>query len=589
MTLWREPLKVLEEHLELYAATEALLRAIDRALVNLVSHRDDSDAVFDVIMKGILDLLKGRHGQLLLVEREGDVRELAIRWTSGSDRVGSRVSIEESVSGKAVEAGESLIIDDVTLEENYVRLLGSEEEPIKSELVVPIIDEFEESEVIIGVINIESTELSAFTDRHREILETVAGQASIAIRQVNLQEHFGSVVQRLSTIVRESWPLTKTLSFIWESVQRLVPTADHCQILLLEGNELSITFTTGHEIPGTKFDVERSISGKAVIEGKPQNIGDVRNERELYQSVLGGMRSELAVPILIGGETLGVINAESGQINAFSVYDESILALFADQAAVAIASSRQLQKLEAEQRIHLGLAALAKVGDVAGNMVHRLNNLIGPIPVWIQEIRQKSTDSLDDPLLSKRLEDIERVVRDVLDLVEQVRQKSIEPEGPTEVEAPAIIKQAIDSIRIPANINVIEQFDDNLPQLVYPKDELIEMVRNLVKNAADVLGDGGEITVRAVEWLSEYRTGKPSEGVEILVTDNGPGISQENLDEIWKLGFTTKGPGEGLGYGLWWVRTSIENWGGFAWAKPNPDKGMTFGLKLPFRARVPQP
>ena len=65
----------------------------------------------------------------------------------------------------------------------------------------------------------------------------------------------------------------------------------------------------------------------------------------------------------------------------------------------------------------------------------------------------------------------------------------------------------------------------------------------------------------------------------IQVTDNGPGITAENLDHIFKPFFTSKREGTGLGLSL--VYGIVENQGGRIWAHSEPDKGATFIIELP--------
>jgi len=578
--IWRPALAQLEAELVLYGKTEELLRTIDKQLLVELGHPAN---LFGILMTGVLELLEAREGQLLLSSGEAPESPLEIVWTTGSEPIGTQVTVGDTVCGKAVQTKQAVVIDDVAVEPRYTRLLGSPGAPIKSELAIPVVDDTGKGPVVLGVINVESSKVAAFGPRQISVLTLVAGQAAIALRQAQLQRHFGDVVHQLGKLVRESWPLTKTLHFIWDSLQKLVPHADHCQILLREYEQLSIIYTTGNEAPGTRVDIADSISGQAVEEQKVINLGDVSKSAR-YKPVLPGMHSELAVPAILAGEVVALINLESRRISAFTGYDEYIVQLFADHAALAISMSKRINDLDVMRRRHIGLASLAHVGDIAGNMIHRFTNLLGPIPVWIQEIEKKNAEDLKQkPPLHKRLTEIKDVVVQALDLGRQMMRRVSEGSKAVEINIPAIIAEAVKSSRLSDTVKVNVTCPPDIPSIFYPKEDLVEVLRNIIKNASEAMQGTGTVSINVREWVSQHRPGKPKEGVEIHIVDDGPGADNESLGEMFSPGFTSRGTSGGLGYGLWWVRTTVDLWGGNVWAKRNSGRGLTVGLMLLYR------
>lgn len=103
--------------------------------------------------------------------------------------------------------------------------------------------------------------------------------------------------------------------------------------------------------------------------------------------------------------------------------------------------------------------------------------------------------------------------------------------------------------------------------------ELLEWAfENLLKNAVDALGKGGEIRVRAHAVPG---------GVEVRVADNGKGIPREMRGRVFQPGFTTKRRGWGLGLALV-LRIVEEYHGGRIWIEDNPDRrGVCFAMHLP--------
>ena len=101
----------------------------------------------------------------------------------------------------------------------------------------------------------------------------------------------------------------------------------------------------------------------------------------------------------------------------------------------------------------------------------------------------------------------------------------------------------------------------------YP-DRLHGALLNLLINALDAMPDGGRLHLS----LTKART------VEIQVCDSGPGIDTDRLSDVWRLHFTTKAQGTGIG--LYVARSIIEAHGGTIHYQPNPKGGSCFIVEL---------
>ncbi|HEY5902886.1 MAG TPA: PAS domain S-box protein, partial [Anaerolineales bacterium] len=126
---------------------------------------------------------------------------------------------------------------------------------------------------------------------------------------------------------------------------------DNCGVLLLdESGRFLIPHASYH---GNILDTDRrahpvdsGVSGLVVSTGRARRIADVSGVAEFY-SVSPGVRSELCVPIISGGEVTGVINLESRQVDAFDEADERLIHTIAGTVATAI---QKLRLFEAERR-----------------------------------------------------------------------------------------------------------------------------------------------------------------------------------------------------------------------------------------------
>jgi signal transduction histidine kinase len=88
-------------------------------------------------------------------------------------------------------------------------------------------------------------------------------------------------------------------------------------------------------------------------------------------------------------------------------------------------------------------------------------------------------------------------------------------------------------------------------------------------NALDAMPDGGTLQLSVVKTTT----------IQVRLCDTGPGIASETLPDVWRLHFTTKARGTGLG--LYVTRTTVEADGGTISYQPNPNGGSCFIIDLP--------
>jgi diguanylate cyclase (GGDEF)-like protein len=96
--------------------------------------------------------------------------------------------------------------------------------------------------------------------------------------------------------------------------------------------------------PPMLFDLS-GIAGYVARTGRPQRLFDIATD-ERYQPGLAGAKSELAVPMISRGRTIGVLNAESMEIGGFTEKDEKVLTILAGSAAMAYENARLQKQLE---------------------------------------------------------------------------------------------------------------------------------------------------------------------------------------------------------------------------------------------------
>jgi signal transduction histidine kinase len=116
------------------------------------------------------------------------------------------------------------------------------------------------------------------------------------------------------------------------------------------------------------------------------------------------------------------------------------------------------------------------------------------------------------------------------------------------------------------------EHDPTTPKLWAARDQVHQVLLNLILNAIHAAGRGGHVLVRVL----------PSElGVAIEVEDDGPGIDAEDLERIFDPFYTTKDPDRGTGLGLTICQQLVANHDGSIEVRSHPDQGATFRVLLP--------
>ena len=221
---------------------------------------------------------------------------------------------------------------------------------------------------------------------------------------------------------------------------------------------------------------------------------------------------------------------------------------------------------------------LASVGQLAAGIAHEINNPLTGI-LTFSSLLLSQTDQ--DPAVREDLETIVRetkrcrdIVKGLLDFSRQV------PPRKTNSDINAIVNQAlsiVDHELDVANIQVTRGLLDELPDVRVDANQLVQVLINLLVNAALAIGPkkGGEIFVG-----TDLQKIDGTQHIEIKVADNGCGIPSQNLQKVFEPFFTTRDTG-GTGLGLAVVWGIVEEHRGTISVDSKPNRGTTFTIHLP--------
>ena len=139
-------------------------------------------------------------------------------------------------------------------------------------------------------------------------------------------------------------------------------------------------------------------------------------------------------------------------------------------------------------------------------------------------------------------------------------------------EGMQLIERQVSVARVRLRLHI----DDDIPNILGVRDQLHQVVLNLVLNAADASTPDGIVELRI-----SRDPAKPTEWALLEVRDYGEGIPREHLEKVFDPFFTTKGPDKGSGLGLMMVHQIVADHGGSIELTSDIGSGTTFGIRLP--------
>lgn len=140
-------------------------------------------------------------------------------------------------------------------------------------------------------------------------------------------------------------------------------SATFADILLLEGDRMSILASEGYELPnrGVTISASEGLVGWVVQNGKSLLVNDVRSDPRYYQ-LYEDIRSEMAAPLIVAGECIGVLDVESARLNAYDGEDLHLLEIVASTTASAVRNAQMHGETETWRTYYQGV--LDQTGDV---------------------------------------------------------------------------------------------------------------------------------------------------------------------------------------------------------------------------------
>jgi signal transduction histidine kinase len=241
-----------------------------------------------------------------------------------------------------------------------------------------------------------------------------------------------------------------------------------------------------------------------------------------------------------------------------------------NQAQLEVRIAERTRELEESQGHVLHQEKMAAFGLLAAGIAHEVGNPLTSISSLVQILDARGPDEYTREKLKLVTSQLARIQSTLRELVTFSRPASDEP---GRVAVRDVVDEALGIAKYykgGKNRQIVSAVPDGLPPVEGVRDQLVQVVFNLVLNAIDATGKGGRIEV-----LGGCDDGR----VTLAVTDDGTGIDPAQQVRLFRPYFTTKRQGTGLG--LFVSRKIVEHHGGSIECRSSAGHGTTFRIDLP--------
>ena len=558
-------------------------------LLNQVGHvlhsTLDAQEALQLILREAVRLMRASSGSVVLVTPTSRFLESQAAHGLPPDLADFKLPIGVGITGWVARTGKPARVGDVTRDPRYVAVRPG----VCSELAVPLLLNNE----VRGVLNVDSERADAFTADDQSLLEELALQAARVIQntwlyeQLRLKARLFESLASVSQTINSTLNLADALSVITREACQLMD-AKMASLLLLDEQREWLDLRASHGagaayLNKSRLNLAESFVGNVVRRCRPIQDENVQTSGRYHNVAMArqeGLVALLSVPLVFGGQALGVLNVYRGAPHIFPNEEVRILTALAELSGIAIEKARLYERIvDVEEQLRQN-ERLSALGLLAAEVAHEIRNPLTVMKMLFHSLDLKfppgDPRTQDNKIMGEKMDHLNRVVEQVLDFA-----RSTEPRL-----APVNVNQLLDDLSLltrhklrQQRVEVVRELAPQLPAVLGDATQLEQAFLNLTLNAVEAMPEGGRLTI-TTRALRQPRTRKEPTHVRIEFTDTGAGMTEEQQQRAFSsLLATTKAKGTGLGLAI--VARVIETHRGEVKVKSELGKGTAFTITLP--------
>jgi GAF domain-containing protein len=411
----------------------------------------------------------------------------------------------------------------------------------RSEMALPLVV----GDEAIGALTVQSTEEAAFHDEDIDALQTMADQLAIAIQNSNMHRQ----AERRSRLLKAANRVGKEAASILELEQLLPQTVNiicesyglyYAGVFLVDDAGEYAMLRSGYGKAGKAMVAEGhklkigtdSMIGACIAMGEARIALDVGEERVHFKNPhLPHTRSEMALPLIYAGKALGAVTIQSSEERAFSEDDITTLLTMAEHLAVAINNARLINQLKEAHNEILRNKVFEALTTASTEAIHWIGNKTLPISLTIARLREEIAEGKVD--IESLKEDLDMISESAAQII-QVKEQLI---GAVREMKPRLVLLAdvLHAAMLQHNISeklVKIKIEPAAAYIIADSTQFTRALGNILQNASEASAKTINVHARPTE----------ERGVlEIIVEDDGSGMSEDVMQKIWSPFFTTRG------------------------------------------------
>jgi signal transduction histidine kinase len=428
-----------------------------------------------------------------------------------------------------------------------------------------------------------------------QLLRTIANQAGLALTNARLFRRTEEALAEQRTLFDITQAATASpdpgvrLQNVATALSDTFAGAD-IAILMVDSEGGRLTQVAGSariSAPDQTVSLQSGILREAVLRSRPVLVADLRRLAG-YDSERDAL-SQLVVPISFGRRTVGLINLESATTDAFSESDLRLVQTLGPSIAATIESDRLFREIQEanEQLRELDRLKMQFLASMSHELRTPLNSIIGFSRVILKGIDGPINEQQGDDLTAiyNSGQHLLNIINDILDVARiEAGKLTLVYE---QVDLVRLAERAIETVRglvRAEEISLVADLAPDLPHIEADPVRLRQILLNLLSNAVKFTS-AGEVRLRIEPRIPAGSPAPSAHKVAIIVTDTGPGIAEEEFQQIFtafeRTDRSTIHADEGTGLGLPITKRLVELHQGSVRLDSILGVGSTFTVLLP--------